>query len=152
MYQQHVTSKSVRVRINGNPYIYEIANPAPQQRREVLDSAASENRGARSLPLTHHSNQPVPIHPVRGFSAESTAAANNRRTVAPAPPARSAELRAPISAPTGNRLNRPEALEPEEPEVIQPYKIQYDSVDANGTLMTRQETKDDKGVVTGSYR
>lgn len=152
MYQRHVTSKSVRVRINGNPYIYEIANPAPQQRSEVLDSAASENRGARSLPLTHHSNQPVPIHPVRGFSAESTAAANNRRTVAPAPPARSAELRAPISAPTGNRLNRPEALEPEEPEVIQPYKIQYDSVDANGTLMTRQESKDDKGVVTGSYR
>lgn len=146
--QQNVETKSVRVRINGNPYIYEIANPAAPIRREVLDSAASETRGARSLPI-FSSNQPIPIHPVRGFSAESTAAANNRRSVAPAPPARSAELRA---QPSGSRLNRAENLEAEEPEVIQPYKIAYDSVDANGTLMTRQETKDDKGVVTGSYR
>lgn len=160
----YVNTKSVRVRINGNPYIYEIANPVAP-RTETLDSAASESRGARSLPWMQ-SNQPTPIHPVRGFSAESTvaAAANNRRTVAPAPPARSAELRFtpvaqpaelrfnPVNQPSGNRLNRPEALEAEEPEIIQPYKIAYDSVDANGTLMTRQESKDDKGVVTGSYR
>lgn len=138
------------MRINGNPYIYEIANPVAP-RTETLDSAASETRGARSLPI-FSSNQPIPIHPVRGFSAESTAAANNRRSIAPAPPARSAELRAPVSQPTGNRLNRPENLEAPEPEVNQPYKIAYDSIDANGTQMTRQETKDDKGVVTGSYR
>jgi hypothetical protein len=39
----------------------------------------------------------------------------------------------------------------EEPIIHTPYQIAYDAVDNNGTQMRREETKDDKGVVRGSY-
>ena len=45
-----------------------------------------------------------------------------------------------------------EEAEATETNVHTPYKISYDSVDVNGTQQKRDETKDDKGVVRGSYR
>lgn len=126
-----VESKAVRVRIANNPYLYEIARTS--------DHYAAESR-------------PIPVHPVRGFQAEPS----ETRTRS-ARPRSSAELRAP---PAPARLqtfgdSRSASTEEDttrEPETQKPYKIAYDSVDVNGTQQRREETKDDKGVVRGSYR
>lgn len=105
-----------------NPYLYEIAKPAP-------DAIAT------------------PVHPA---SLVAAAAENRARIVAPR--TASADLRSPVA----NRVVFGAAAATEEtttePAIPKPYKIQYDSVDANGTQMRREETKDDKGVVRGSYR
>lgn len=119
-----VDGAAVRVRIGNNPYLYEIAHPS------VSASEISESRA-------------IPVHPVRGFQAQPSETR-----------ARRAELRA---QPANSRVsfggNPSSAALTEETttEVPKPYKIQYDSVDANGTQMRREETKDDKGVVRGSY-
>lgn len=105
-----------------NPYLYEIAKPAP-------DAIAT------------------PVHPATLVAA----AAENRARIAS--PRTSADLRSPVA----NRVVFGAAAASTAEETTteaapKPYKIQYDSVDANGTQMRREETKDDKGVVRGSYR
>lgn len=127
----HAESAAVRVKIANNPYLYEIARPR--------DADVSES-------------QAIPVHPVRGFQAEPSEARATRtrsarqqsRAELRAPPARLQTFPAPTAAATEETTS--------EPETQKPYKIQYDSVDANGTQQRREETKDDKGVVRGSYR
>lgn len=114
---------AVRVRIANNPYLYEIAQPS--ERSESLAT---------------------PVHPVRGFQALPAENRERRVFVGGQPNGRSSDLRSPLPG----RLNA-EPL-PAEPEVIRPYKIAYDSLDNNGTQMKREETKDEQGVVRGSYR
>lgn len=118
---------AVRVRIANNPYLYEIAHPS------VSASEISESRA-------------VPVHPVRGFQAQPSET-RARRAELRAQPANSRVVN------FGGNPSAPSAALTEETttEVPKPYKIQYDSVDANGTQMRREETKDDKGVVRGSY-
>lgn len=117
---------AVRVRIANNPYLYEIAQPS--ERSESLAT---------------------PVHPVRGFQALPAENRERRVFVGGQSDGRSADFRSPLPR------NRP-ALDneplPAEPEVIRPYKIAYDSLDNNGTQMKREESKDDQGVVRGSYR
>ncbi|KAI1303601.1 Cuticle protein 16.8 [Halotydeus destructor] len=53
------------------------------------------------------------------------------------------------------QAGRASASEPE-PEVVtdypsKPYSMAFDSADGNGTTMRREETKDDKGTIRGSY-
>jgi len=158
-----VAAGAVRVNIGSNPYpyLYEIANPRPSSDpvSDVLSNSESQATASRSRAATR---SVTPIHPVRGFSAPITApeagsapvaaAANNRRSVAasvPSAPVRSAALR---QAP-GGRSNQPteDREEENEADIQKPYKIAYDSVDGNGTTMRREESKDDKGVVRGSY-
>jgi len=117
-------SESAVVRVPNMPYLYEIARPR--------DSEFAESRM-------------IPVHPVRGFQAQPS----ETRTARAARPQARAELRAPPA-----RLQALPAEEDttKEPEIQRPYKIAYDSVDANGTQQRREETKDDKGVVRGSYR
>lgn len=115
---------AVRVRIANNPYLYEIAQPS--ERSEALAT---------------------PVHPVRGFQA--LPAENRERRIfvgGNGQAGRSAELRSPLRPAL---VNEPQ---PAEPEVNRPYKIAYDSLDNNGTQMKREESKDDQGVVRGSYR
>lgn len=125
-----VDGAAVRVRIANNPYLYEIAHPS------VSASEISESRA-------------IPVHPVRGFQAQPSET-RARRAEFRAQPANSR-----VVSFGGNPSPAASAAltEPEETttEVPKPYKIQYDSVDANGTQMRREETKDDKGVVRGSY-
>ena len=115
---------AVRVKIANNPYLYEIAQPS--ERFEALAT---------------------PVHPVRGFQASPAENRERRIFVGGQPAGRSADLRSPLPRPGLNS----EPL-PAEPEVIRPYKIAYDSLDNNGTQMKREETKDEQGVVRGSYR
>ena len=117
---------AVRVRIANNPYLYEIAQPS--ERSEALAT---------------------PVHPVRGFQALPAENRERRLFVGQPQAAPSADLRAPLGGGRG-ALNA-EPL-PAEPEIIRPYKIAYDSLDNNGTQMKREETKDEQGVVRGSYR
>lgn len=222
-------ARSVRVNIRNHPYIYQIANPSPipDPISGSLLSSASDfesqfSSSSQSVPTASASGgsagfRAIPIHPVRGFSAEATTT-NNRRQVAVAAPqqqitvtsrnnnnnnvrqavrrqqpqqftpsfrqeftlspvasarrqptsesnSRSAEFRQASPASTSsNAINSNDnsntsPVDETEPEaevadsnVHTPYKISYDSVDANGTQMKRDETKDDKGVVRGSYR
>lgn len=113
---------AVRVKIANNPYLYEIAQPS--ERSEALAT---------------------PVHPVRGFQALPAENRERRVFVGGQPNARSSDLRSPLP-------NRPLNTEPAEPEIIRPYKIAYDSLDNNGTQMKREESKDEQGVVRGSYR
>ena len=126
-------SAAVRVRVANNPYLYEIARP--------LD--VSESRA-------------IPVHPVRGFQAEPsetrsarTRARSQSRAELRAPPPTASNRIQTFGAPTAAAATEEVTTEP---ETQKPYKIQYDSVDANGTQQRREETKDDKGVVRGSYR
>lgn len=122
-------SAAVRVKIANNPYLYEVARPR--------DTYASESRM-------------IPVHPVRGFQAEPSEARPQR--VRAARQQNRAELRAPPARlqtfPAGASTEETTS----EPETQKPYKIAYDSVDVNGTQQRREETKDEKGVVRGSYR
>ena len=122
---------AVRVKIANNPFLYEIAQPS--ERQEAVA---------------------IPIHPVRGFQA-AAAEQRERRLFVSGLPNAGASQSAPLSAPLRTSEQRQplatRQAEPE-PEIIQPYNIAYDSIDNNGTQMKREESKDEKGVVRGSYR